>query len=703
MRTGKDITWRFGVIYISILMFALLIYGKVLYLQIFEHDKWINKANSLTFKDITLEPNRGDICGDDGRLLASSLPTYEIRMDMKSPAMTDKIFSENVDSLALCLSNLFGDKSKETYKLELIDARQQGNRAYLIQKEVNYLQLKKVKKFPIFRLGRYKGGVRYFQHNKRKHPYNDIALRTIGRTKNESEDRTIIGIEGAYNNQLKGKKGIRLMQKGADGIWMPIHEQNEIEPEDGNDVITTIDVDFQEIVHNALLERLKYHNAHHGTVVLMKVQTGEIKAIANLQKDKDGQYRELYNFAVGESTEPGSTFKLASLIAAFEDGYINLNTPVNTGGGMIKYYNFPITDTKRGGWRRITVQKAFEVSSNVGISKIIFDHYANNPRKFIDRLYSMGLNEKLNIEIKGEGEPYIKYPGDKLWSRISLPQMSIGYEVHITPLQTLTLYNAIANNGIMVQPKFVKELRFHGNTVKKIDTEILNNAICSHETLRRVKQMLEGVVIRGTATNLKDCDFKIAGKTGTAKIYDREQNRYVMRYKASFVGYFPAEKPQYSCIVYVYNPQQYGYYGSSVAAPVFKEIAKKIYIYDVDIHKPINTGKKLLAGIPFSKSGFKNDLEYVLKDLGIPRLNSKEAETTWIQTTRQKNGVAYHSRSIKNNIVPAVTGMGARDALYLLEKAGLTVVMKGRGMVVKQSITAGSKFKRGDKIVIELG
>ncbi len=703
MQTGKDITWRFGAVYISLLVFAILIYGKVLYLQIFEHEKWKNKANVLTYKDITIEPNRGDICGDDGRLLASSLPTYEIRMDMKSPAMTDEIFTQNIDSLSLSLSELFKDKTKETYKQELIEARQQGDRSYLIQKEVNYLQLKEVKQFPILRLGRYKGGVRYFQHNKRKHPYNDIALRTLGRIKNESEDLTIIGIEGAYNTDLKGKKGIRLMQKGADGVWMPIHEQNEIEPQDGKDVITTLNVDFQEIAHNALKDRLEYHNAHHGAVILMEVQTGEVKAIVNLQKDEDGIYKEMYNYAVGESSEPGSTFKLASLIAAFEDGYINLNTPINTGGGLIKFYNFPITDTRKGGWGTITVQKAFEISSNVGISKVIFDHYAKNPKKFIDRIYSMGLNEKLNIEIKGEGDPYIKYPGDKLWSRISLPQMSIGYEVHITPLQTLTFFNAIANNGKMVKPRFVKELRYHGNAVETMKTEVLNDAICSKETLKKVKQMLEGVVLRGTATNLKECPFPIAGKTGTAKIYDREQNRYVMRYKASFVGYFPANAPKYSCIVYIYNPQLYGYYGSSVAAPVFKEIAEKVYISDISIHKPINTKKEeLVTDIPYSKNGFKTDLDAVFTELNIPMLNTSNVKSIWVQTSRLEKGVQYNTKTIKAETVPLVTGMGARDALYLLEKAGLNVEMKGRGIVVRQSISAGTRIRKGDKIIIEL-
>ena len=700
MNIRKDIVWRFTIVYIAILAFSLLIIGKVFYIQTVEKEKWSKKAKTLTQEDITVEANRGDISSHDGRLLASSLPFYEIRMDMKSEAFTDKIFKKNVDSLAFCLSELFPDKSKGMFLSELINARKKGNRAFLVRRDATFIELKKLKQFPILKLGRYRGGFLYFTTNKRKHPYGELAQRTIGRLKNKGEPRTKVGIEGAFDHELRGKNGIRLMHRVVD---FPDNIM-EIEPEDGKDIITTINVDFQEVAHNVLRKQLIKHDAEKGTVVLMEVHTGAVRAISNLEKSKDhpGLYEETYNHAVGESTEPGSTFKLASLIVALEDGVVDLDDIVSTGNGVKRYYNFPITDSKRGGWGRISVQKAFEVSSNVGISKIIFDNYTKNPKKFIDRLYNMHLNEKLNLDIRGEGTPFIKYPGDDKWSKISLPQMSIGYEVRLTPLQTLTFYNAIANNGKMVRPRFVDEIRFHGKTVKKFHTEVIDNAICSQATLKKVQKVLKGVVLRGTAQNIRNNKYGIAGKTGTAKIYDEDKNRYISQYMASFVGYFPADNPRYSCIVFISKPQN-GYYGNKVAAPVFKEIADKVFIHDHAIHTALNDIKKRNKAIPYSKSGNKSDLDVVCKKLNVPIKHTSTSLSSWVVTSCGENAILYGNRIIRTDQVPNVKGMGAMDALFILENAGLSVEIRGRGAVRKQSLAAGTKFQPKAKIILELG
>ena len=590
MSLKKEIVWRVGVIYMVMLSFAFLILGKIIYLQIIEGGKWKEKAQTLTLKDITIESNRGDILATDGRLLASDVPYYEIRMDTRSTGMDDASFNKNIDSLAFCLSDLFRDKSAIQYKNELVKARKDGERFHLIKRRVNYNQLKKLKTFPLFRLGQYKGGFIALQTNLRIQPHGSLASRTIGRT-TKGEGGNVVGIEGAFDKELKGVEGVRLMQRINGNIWMPVHDGNEVEPKDGMDVVTTIDVDIQDVAESALLKQLMRHEAHHGTAVLMEVSTGEIKAMANLERNSKGQYKESYNYAIGESRAPGSTFKLASVIALLEDGFVDLDDTLNTGDGVIQYYDKKITDTKPGGHGILTVQEIFEVSSNVGISKLVTNYYSGAEEKFINRLYSLNLNNRLGISIKGEGEPEIKYPGDKLWSGVSLPQMSIGYEVRLTPLQTLTLYNAVANDGKMVKPKFAKALMYHGDVVKTFDTEVLKQSICSRSTLRKVKKMLEGVVERGTARNLKNENYKIAGKTGTAQIASLETGYTVkskISYQASFAGYFPADNPKYSCIVVVNAPSRNVYYGNLVAGPVFKEIADKVYATNFEMHESLN-------------------------------------------------------------------------------------------------------------------
>ncbi|MBL4655525.1 MAG: penicillin-binding protein 2, partial [Bacteroidia bacterium] len=517
MEIKKDILWRVYVVYFMICVLGLGIIYKVFVIQALEGEMWRARAESLTTAYINIEAVRGNVYSDDGSLLATSIPTFEIRMDVNTDALTDEIFYKNIDSLAYRLAKLFktpssgrSPKTEKEYRRELITARKEGKRYHLIKRNVNYNDLKELKKFPLFRLGRFKGGFIYIQKNRRKKPFKLLASRTIGY---EREGVRPVGLEGAYSKHLKGVGGKRLMQKISGGVWKPINDANEIEPQDGSDIITTIDINIQDVAEHALKKQLENNDADHGCVVLMEVKTGEIKAIANLKKSVSGGYHEGYNYAVGESTEPGSTFKLAALIAALEDAHVDLDDTIDTQNGAIDYYDRTIRDSHRGGYGKITAQKVFEVSSNVGISKIITESYSKDPQKFIDRLYKMNLNEKLGLDIAGEGRPKIKNPKDKDWSGVSLAFMSIGYEVKLTPMQILTFYNAVANGGKMVKPLFVKEIHKRGKLKMIYKTEVINESICSKATIEKVKKMLEGVILRGTAKNLATATYKIAGKT----------------------------------------------------------------------------------------------------------------------------------------------------------------------------------------------
>jgi cell division protein FtsI (penicillin-binding protein 3) len=705
MSVKRDILWRVAVVYIVFLFMGLTIIGRIVYLQVFEKDKWMDMARTFALKTLSIPANRGSIYAADGRLLASSVPFYEVYFDAACNNLTDKIFYEGVDSLGLGLSRLFGDRSKEEYKSRLIEARRYGKRYFLVRSGVNYIQLKKLMQLPIFSLGRYKGGLIYMQENRRVRPHQDLAARLIGYTTRD-ERGNVVGIEGAYNDQLAGVEGVRLMQRLSGDVWMPVNDRNEIEPKDGQDVITTLDVNLQDVAYKALLQQLISQDAHHGTVVVMKVKTGEIKAMVNLGKDDQGNYREIQNYAVGESTEPGSTFKLPVLMAALEDGMVDLGDTIDTGDGIFRYYDKVIRDDRheQGGFGKITIEQVFEYSSNVGMAKIITEHYQEHPQEFIDRLYAMRLNEKLGVDIKGEGKPEIRYPGDKYWSGISLAMISHGYEVRLTPLQTLTFYNAIANNGKMVKPLFVKEIRFHGKSVHHFRPEVLKSSVCSRSTLRKIRKILEGVVENGTARNLKNDQIHVAGKTGTNQIYNKNygyKSESEVSYQASFVGYFPAEDPQYSCIVVVNSPSRNVYYGNMVSGPVFLEIARKVFATSIEMHTVIARQKDIPPDLPYSKNGNRQALKEAFKKLDIP-VENKSSGAEWVNTEKTSDVVKLTPRKIVSGLVPDVVSMGAKDAVYLLENAGLRVRLIGRGSVRNQSIPPGTRVRKGDQIVLEM-
>ncbi|MBC8489431.1 MAG: transpeptidase family protein [Bacteroidetes bacterium] len=694
-----DILWRVFLVYLVMLVFGAAIIIKVVYIQFVEGKELKQKAEEQSLRYFNIEAVRGNICAADGSLLATSVPIFDIRMDVASTLISNAYFQNHIDALTRELSKLFNDKSKYQYKKSLLLERKNGNRYYLIKRNVTYEQLKKLRDFPIFIRGKYRGGLIIIPKTKRKKPFGLLAERTIGyENKNEN---LYVGVEGAFSEYLSGRNGKQLRRRINNGDWVPVFDENEVEPENGNDIITTIDLNVQDVAESALYNHLIEHQAEWGCAVLMEVETGQIKAIANLTKDpKSNSYKETYNYAVGTSIEPGSTFKLASMLVLLEDDKINLEDTIDIGKGYTVYHGLTIKDVHGVRDGRVSKKEVFTLSLNTGVSRLVYNAYLTNPQKYINRLYDMSINQKSGINIPGEGEPLIKNTKNRSWSKVSLPFMSIGYELRMTPMQLLTFYNAVANNGKMVKPMFVKEIRQAGKTIKIFDTEVINKSICSDATIEKAHELLEGVVESGTAQSLNKSVYKIAGKTGTAQIADLNKGYDKTNYNASFVGYFPADNPKYSCIVVVSKPSTGRYYASSVAVPVFKEIADKVYATDLEIHQHKET-EPADAAYPVYATGYQEELKYVYQTLDIP-LDSLSTNAEWAIALKADSTVRLETRIIKEGLVPNVKGMGAKDAVYVLENLGLKVKIHGRGFVREQSLSPGSRVKKGNMITLKL-
>ncbi len=710
MENKKDILSRTYLVYVFLCVFALAIFYKMCIIQFKEGAEWKAKAEAFNTQLQEIQAVRGNIFDINGNLLATSLPYYEIAVDINAPSITQKLFEGNVDSLGFMLADLFKDKTEKQYIKLLRKARKSGDRYVVIKRNVPYKDLQTLKTFPIFKKGK-RGGLVTLQTNKRERPFKMLAARTIGMARAGVKP---VGLEGAYDTLLMGISGQRLMQKIAGGVWRPINDENEVEPKDGSDLYTTLDINIQDVAENALLKTLLKNNASHGCAILMEVKTGAIKAIANLTRNgKDTSsfsYSEDLNYAVGYATEPGSTFKLASYLAVMDDYNVNLDEKIQVGNGEVTYYNKTIKDHDAPESPILTLQRAFEVSSNVAVAKTIVKYYSKNPQQYIDKLKSFHLNQKLGISIPGEANPLIKETKSKDWSGITLAQMSYGYESLITPLQTLTLYNTIANDGKMVKPRFEKEIQCNGKTVKTFTTEIISEQIVKKSTVQKAKQMLEGVVQNGTGKGLKITAFKVGGKTGTAQIakagkgggYGEVGKR---DYQASFVGYFPADKPLYTCIVIINSPSNGIYYGGLVAGPVFKEIAEKVYSSSVDFLDPINK-QNLLTKAPGSIKSQNNEMVLASKALKLPTKSNGSDDNYVSRNTSDTTALSFQSNNLKSQlnkgIVPNLNGLSAKDALFLLENSGFHVKLFGMGSVKKQSIEAGQKFNKGDKITLIL-
>jgi len=662
----KKILKRLYVVAAGLVLFAVAVVFKLVSIQMVHGDKYRDLAEKRTEKMFTIEPNRGNLYSDDGSLLATSVSRYTVRFDAET--VKDVDFKENIKPLSEALSKLLGNTSSH-YQQLLRKAKANKNRYALIARNLDYSDYMAVKEFPLFEKGPYKGGLIIEQKTVREHPLGKIAERSVGYERfDENGYSTRVGLEGAFGQYLRGIEGKRLKQKIAKGQWKPIGLDNIVEPKDGYDVISTIDINIQDIAHHGLLGQLEKYNADHGCVIVMETETGEIKAISNLGRTKDGKYYERLNYAIAEASDPGSTFKLMNLVAALEDKVIDTSTVIDTEKGRWKIYRKTVKDTKNGGHGEISMARAFEVSSNVAFAKMVHTNYNGSPKKYVDRLRSMKIHQQLGLPIKGEGRPLLRNPGDKGWSGISLAQMAYGYEVLMTPLQILTFYNAIANNGEMVKPRLIKEVKEWNTTIQKFEKEVIDPSICSKETVKKVQKLMANVVSEkhGTGHRLYSANFSMAGKTGTAQKNYGSSDPSKFGYISSFSGYFPAENPKYSCIVVIHEPDKsVGYYGADVAGPVFKSIAQKIYANN-------------------------------------PLVNEVELLTAENQNLENEYQRYYSEASKKYNKIPNVKGMSGMDAVSILENLGLEVEIKGNGRVKRQSISQGTDIDKVDKIVLEL-
>lgn len=700
MTENKDIFWRAYLIYFGFVAIMLVVLFKTVKIQ-FEGrtNVFDTSSEKLPVRTVKRTPRRGEILDVNYTPLVTSVSFYTIHFD--PTVVKQKIFDAEVTDLARGLTRLYPSKTAREYENLIRTARERKNRYLLIKSKVSNEERRTLSTLPIFNLGRLGGG--FIDNDEkilRKRPHGDLMSRTLGYYQNNGGEELRVGIEGAYNAYLSGEEGAEIEQKISTG-WKKTGQVVK-EAVEGADVVTTIDKEIQEVASSELERQLKLQGAKYGCVIVMDVKTGYVKAIANLTQLEDGNYAERYNYAIGTKEVPGSTFKLASLMAALEDEKITINDTVNA-DGLYTFYNKTLRDAHTGGYGRITIQQAFEKSSNV-ISAIIYRAYRNEPEAFIDRLTSFGLDKPLGIDLEGEPTPTLYHPGSSNWSGISLPWMAIGYEVQQTPLQTLAFYNAVANNGVLVKPLFVKEVRRSGQVVKHFSPQVLNSSLCSKSTLHTLQECLKGVMKEGgTGDKLTSSQFEIAGKTGTARILNSDLKygkRGEEKYQASFVGYFPADKPIYSCIVVIAAPSK-DIYGAVVSGTVFAAIANKVYSTRLEYHSAINEGKKRIKDAPISLNGNRFDLLKSFKLLGIDYVMTSPSGE-WLVTTKNNTRVDLAKRTIRKNAVPNVMGLSAKDAVYLIESIGLTAHIRGYGKVVNQSIPAGRPVFRGGIIELTL-
>ena len=700
----NEVLIRVYIIGFLIALAALVIMGQAAKIQFVEGEKWRGIRDSLMIQERPIEAERGNIFAEDGSILATSLPFFDIRFD--PTVASDELFFENIDSLAHCLAKVNSEYTEGGWLHRLTDKRNAGKKYLEIIDRVNYADMEYIKKFPIFNKGRYKGGFITEGRFRRYNPFRPLGNRTLGYVREKK-----VGLEGYFDLTLAGESGKRLMYRLGNDNWMPVDDLTKIEPKKGLDIVSTIDVNIQDITHKALSNALKISKAEYGVAIVMEVKTGAIKAITNLEKYKDKEeWGEIYNHAI-RRYEPGSTYKLASIMALLEDGYVELDDVVELDSGQYQFYEELMVDSGRESFvtDSTTVQHAFEISSNVGIAKLVDKYYNHNQNagRFIKRIKSFYLHLKTNIELEGEQNPVVKeaYNEEDLWSGITLPWMSIGYATELTPLQLLNFYNTVANDGRMMKPYLVKEIRQEGEVLQKFPPTVVKRKIASSSTIRDAQTLLEGVVERGTAYKLKSNRYRFAAKTGTSQTnYHRLNNRSSdLKHVASFAGYFPADNPIYSCIVVIKDPKVGSYYGGDVAGPVFRKIADKCFetqpaFYNSMDSKTVN--RLPTEKLPHNNLGYRNDFETILKTLEIDFTTRTKNE--WSVVTSKNDSLKLRRRTIPEKVVPNVIGMGLRDALYLLENKGLRVKIVGVGKVNKQSIIPGTRI-RGQEIKLFLG
>ena len=710
MEIKRDILWRVYLCFLCIVAFSLVILGRVFYIQNVQGEHWKKIARHQQQRFIEIEAGRGTIYSEDDNMLSTSIPYVDIYVDFGAEGLRDKNgrrFKENLDSLSLCLSRLFRDKSTSAYKAELKTQYRKKSRYHLLKRNITFEQYKVLREFPLVRLGKNRSGFIAEVNNKRLNPYGLLANRTIGLSREfiDSDGKirnSNVGLENTYDSILKGESGKKLVRYIAGGVYVPV-EGYEIEPQEGKDIVTTIDVNTQDIAENALLKMLEENEAEYGTCIVMEVKTGKIKAIANLGRSSDGSYWEDLNYAIMAS-EPGSTFKLATMLALLEDKKADLNDHVDLEKGKWQVSRRTVYDSERHDKTNVTLKQAFEYSSNVGMAKMVWSNYSKEPLKYINHLKKLHFDEFSGIDLVGETRPIVKTPKSKTWSATTLPWMSFGYEVLVSPLQTLMLYNAVANEGKMMRPYLVSEIRQAGITVEKIQPEIVEEAICSESTLAKLQECLVGVCNEygGTGYQLfKQSPYRVAGKTGTALVANGKRGYADHIYQSSFAGYFPANDPKYSCIVVIKNkPFAKKYYGASVAGPVFREVADKLYALNANQER----GKKFQA-VPdssdylYAASG--KDVKLILNRIGMSYADSSD-KSGFAILTAENYTPTIKDKNIAGNRMPDVKGLGLKDVLYVLESKKVRVLAKGKGKVSSQSVDAGMPLAKGQTVVVEL-
>lgn len=705
----KNIVLRFGIVYIIICLSFFLVLYRIIVIQFVERDKWLALAAQNVKSNIVVKPNRGNIYACDGRLMASSIPTYYVYMDLRVPALHEKdgiLFKNNIDSLSMYLSSFFKDKTAYEYKTTLTRAYRSGAGEFqLFPARISYAQLKQLKTLPLFRLGRNKSGLITKELFRRVRPFGSLASRTIGDIYADESKGGKNGIEMSFNADLLGTPGVSTRQKVANKYM----ETVQVEPIDGMDITTTIDVDLQDIAEKALLDGVKEFDAAVGYAILMEVQSGEVKAIVNMQRNKDGSYTENRNGAVSDMVEPGSTFKVASLMAALDDGKAKLTDTINTYNGQYQFGNRTMTDhnANHGGYHKITVAQAIYASSNIGISRTIVKAYGHNPAEFVNKLYAMKLNERMNIEIPGAAAPFIRHPSDKSheWSNTTLPWMSVGYETQIPPIYTLAFYNAIANNGKLIRPFFVKSISKNGQMIKEFKTEVINPSICKPTTLRDIRSTLLGVLEDklGTGQNVRSKYVRIAGKSGTAQISQGKGGYKTggTKHQVAFCGYFPYENPLYTCVVVMREPGKGYPSGGHMSGSVLKNIAERVIALNSN-RKPSHVDTDSIDEgnfIPVIKVGYYKAIQTVMADLQLPLApNTRD----WVKTFTDQKQTRVESITVSQNAIPNLVGMGLKDAVFILENLGLNVQVQGRGKVFSQNIKPGTVARKGTAILINL-
>lgn len=697
VNTRKQILTRSRIVFAAIAAFALFLIISIIRLQNGYEEEFSLEQQKKNTRIKTAYGMRGNIYAYDGSLLATSVPTYDLIWDANVAGLTKSEYELKIDSLALMFSKNFEPYSFVAWKNKLSKLRKSGSRYAKLESKLNFDQVKMIKKWPLIRKGRFKAGFWFVEEGKRMYFMGELAKRAIGNTRNGKS----IGLEGAFDSLLRGKSVQIMEQRMPGNIWRPVSIGNGETAENGKDLVTTLDVDIQDIAQYALNKALIKHSAHHGCAMVMEVKTGAILAMANLTKGANGKYFETMNYAVDEYSEPGSTFKILSALALLEDKKVQSTDSVATKKGKVRFYDKDFTDDLHGGAfpPYITLSECISRSSNVGISQFIYNNYAKNPDNYLEHIQKLGLHLKPNFDIPSSNHPTILEPGNALWSGVTLPSMSIGYSTQISPMQTLMVYNAIANRGTMMNPYLVKEIRQDGKTLETIEPKVINKKICSEKTVLELQKMLRSVVADGTAkATFADCQFAVSGKTGTARI--SSGNKYTNKHRASFVGYFPANQPQYSIIVVISEPASGDIYGSSVAAPVFKEIANKIYSTRLKTQPEFKGFSKDV--VPYVLNGNLENSKLVLNELGISSHSDISGGAQSVKAIKKEKSIEFKNQNYEKNQIPDFRGMGIKDAIELANSFNIKVRFDGYGKVSQQSISPKTRFNQPITIYLKL-